>query len=57
MGKTLFSHKCYEKKPAHKPMSRYREYVRMNLITASDSQACVCLLLVLTVERGLHHDR
>lgn len=38
-------------------MSRYREYVRMNLITASDSQACVCLLLVLTVERGLHHDR
>lgn len=46
-----------KKKPAHKPMSRYREYVRMNLITASDSQACVCLLLVLTVERGLHHDR
>lgn len=57
MGKTLFSHKCYEETLPVSPCLAIGKYVYMNLITTSDSQLSVCLLLVLRVEPGLHHDR
>lgn len=57
MGKTLFSHKCYEKILPISPCLAIGKYGHTYLVTTSDSQASACLLLVLGAELELHHER